>query len=111
MPRVSIVLPTFNRAALIGRAIESVLAQTVDDWQLVVVDDGSTDDTATVVASFDDPRIEYVRRPNGGELLEHGRNLLRTGRRAAARWWFVRSWLDHPAKVRRLLLLVRPPRV
>ncbi|HVV49326.1 MAG TPA: glycosyltransferase, partial [Polyangia bacterium] len=45
-PAVSIVLPTFNRADVIGRALESVRAQSFEDWELLVVDDGSTDGTA-----------------------------------------------------------------
>jgi glycosyltransferase involved in cell wall biosynthesis len=60
-PAVSIVLPTYDRASLIGRSIRSVLAQTYTDFELIVVDDGSLDDTADVVARFDDPRIAYLR--------------------------------------------------
>jgi glycosyltransferase involved in cell wall biosynthesis len=60
-PEVSIVLPTYQRAELIGRAIRSVLAQTYADFELLVVDDGSTDATADEVARFSDPRIRYRR--------------------------------------------------
>ena len=60
-PAVSIVLPTYQRGGLIGRAIRSVLAQTHGDFELLVVDDGSTDDTAAEVARITDPRVRYTR--------------------------------------------------
>ncbi|TSC79475.1 MAG: glycosyltransferase [Parcubacteria group bacterium Gr01-1014_29] len=60
-PTISIVLPTYNRAYIMGRAIESVRTQTHSDWELIVVDDGSTDNTREVVASFQDPRIQYIK--------------------------------------------------
>ena len=64
-PRVSIVLPTYKRAHLLPMAIRSVQAQTCPDWELIVVDDNSPDDTPQVVAGFTDPRIRYVRNePN-----------------------------------------------
>ena len=64
-PLVSIVLPTYKRAHLLATAMRSVLAQTYANLELIVVDDNSPDDTAQVVASFDDPRIRYVKNdPN-----------------------------------------------
>ena len=64
---VSVVLPTFNRAHLVGRAIASVLAQTAEDLELLVVDDGSIDGTADVLAAVRDPRIHRLRLDvNGG---------------------------------------------
>lgn len=59
-PAVSVVLPTYNRAPLLGRSIRSVLGQSYEDFELIVVDDGSTDETAAVVAGFRDPRVRYV---------------------------------------------------
>ncbi len=59
---VSVVIPTFNRAPLIGRAISSVLAQSYSDIEVIVVDDGSTDDTPKIMEAFVDPRIRYLRR-------------------------------------------------
>jgi glycosyltransferase involved in cell wall biosynthesis len=60
-PAVSVVIPTYNRAPLLGRAIRSVLGQCFEDFEVIVVDDGSTDETAAVVAAFGDPRVRYVR--------------------------------------------------
>ncbi|MDT3435479.1 glycosyltransferase family 2 protein [Haloarcula sp. 1CSR25-25] len=60
MPTVSVVLPTYNRGARLGRAVDSVLAQRVDDIEVIVVDDGSNDQTEAVVDSFDDPRVNYM---------------------------------------------------
>jgi glycosyltransferase involved in cell wall biosynthesis len=62
---VSIVIPTYNRARIIGGAIESVLAQTYENVEVVVVDDGSTDDTCAVVERYDS-RVRYVYQANAG---------------------------------------------
>jgi glycosyltransferase involved in cell wall biosynthesis len=58
---ISIILATYNRAALLPRSIESVLGQTYGHFELIVVDDGSEDDSAGVVAGFGDERIRYLR--------------------------------------------------
>jgi glycosyltransferase involved in cell wall biosynthesis len=61
-PKVTVVIPVFNRPAPIRRAIESVLAQTCQDFEIIVVDDASTDGTVASVASFTDPRIRLIRQ-------------------------------------------------
>jgi glycosyltransferase involved in cell wall biosynthesis len=62
--RVSVVLATRNRAALVERAIASVRGQTTGGWELICVDDGSTDDTAEVIRAIRDPRLRLVRLPD-----------------------------------------------
>ena len=54
MPKVSVIIPTYNRAPLISEAIDSVLPQTFSDFEIIVVDDGSTDDTEAVVKAYGD---------------------------------------------------------
>ena len=62
--KFSIVIPTYNRAAFLPKAIESVLAQTYTDWELIIVDDGSTDNTKDVVSQYSDSRITYIYQQN-----------------------------------------------
>jgi len=65
-PMVTVVIPTFNRLALLREAVESVKAQTYDDWELLVVDDGSTDQTAEYVQAEQDQRIDLIRSAHCG---------------------------------------------
>lgn len=60
-PLVSVILPSYNHAEYVGRAVQSVLDQTFRDLELIVVDDGPTDGTADVVASIRDPRLTLIR--------------------------------------------------
>ena len=60
-PTISVIIPTYNRAHLVGRATRTVLAQSFEDFELIVVDDGSTDRTEDVIRGFHDPRIRYIR--------------------------------------------------
>lgn len=95
-PTVSVIIPTYNRAHLLGRAIQSVLDQTYGDLELIVVDDGSADNTEEVVGSFDDRRLRYIRlsENSGGSAIPRN-----TGLRAA-RGQYIASldddcfWLD-----------------
>jgi glycosyltransferase involved in cell wall biosynthesis len=63
-PFFSIIIPTYNRASLISKAINSLLAQTYSNWELIVIDDGSKDNTQAVVAAFNDNRINYIYQKN-----------------------------------------------
>lgn len=65
-PLVSIVIPTYNRGHLIGETIQSVLDQTHTNLELIIVDDGSTDDTQQIVGKFSDPRIRYYYLEHSG---------------------------------------------
>jgi hypothetical protein len=69
MPQVSIIIPVYNRLHFLGATIESVLAQTMTDWELIVVDDGSIEDVAGFIAHYPDPRIFYVRQENQGNAV------------------------------------------
>jgi len=62
-PKISVIIPTYNRARYIAEAIRSVQNQTLRDWELLVIDDGSTDETEKIVRDFlkEDPRISYVK--------------------------------------------------
>ena len=76
VPTVSVIIPTYNMAKYVTEAIDSVLAQTVGDIEVVVVDDGSRDNTADVMASYaSDRRVRYIRKPNGGEASARNRGL------------------------------------
>lgn len=65
-PEVSVVIPAYNAAATVQQAIGSVLAQSFADFEILVVDDGSTDDTAAAVRAVNDPRVRLLAQPNAG---------------------------------------------
>ena len=71
---VSIVIPCFNHAAYLGAAIESALAQTRPPAEVIVVDDGSTDETATVATAYEG--VQYLRQSNSGLSAARNRGLL-----------------------------------
>lgn len=81
--KISVILPTYNRAASLAEAIDCVLDQTVPPHELIVIDDGSTDDTAAVLARYGD-RIRAIRCDNGG--VARARNI---GMRAATGDWLA----------------------
>ncbi len=96
-PPVSVVVPTFERREAALRAVASVLAQSYSRFEVIVVDDGSTDGTAERLAALGDPRLSILRQPNGGVARARNRGL------AAARGAYI-AFLDdddawHPEKL------------
>jgi len=86
MPKVSICIPTFNRIDLLPFAIESVLQQTYQDFELIVCDDGSQDGTADLMSKYEDNRIKYIRHhQNIGKS-----NNMRSGFDAATGDYFIK---------------------
>ena len=76
MPRVSVIIPTHRRPVLLKAAVQSVLDQTFQDFEIVVVDDASGDNTKEVVEAFADPRIRYLAHDSNWKVAsatEHGR--------------------------------------
>jgi glycosyltransferase involved in cell wall biosynthesis len=75
MPKVDVIIPAYNASKYLPIAIESVVSQTFEDWRILLVDDGSTDNTAEIVAPFIErlgPKLKYIKQPNGG--LPNARN-------------------------------------
>lgn len=66
MPKVSVIIPTYNRRPLVKEAADSALRQSFSDFEVIVVDDGSTDNTYELVEAAKDPRIKYFYKENGG---------------------------------------------
>lgn len=98
MSGVSVVVPTYNRARFIEEAVESILAQSLPPLEVIIVDDGSTDDTANVCARFHEP-VRYIRRQNEGAAA--ARN---AGIRAATGDWVAFCDSDDLWKPRKLQL-------
>lgn len=62
-PKISVIMPVYNCALYVGEAIESILSQTFDDFEFLIIDDASTDATVAIVNSYDDPRIQLIQKP------------------------------------------------
>ncbi len=77
MPTVSVIIPTYNRSKLSKEAIESVLRQSYTDLEILVIDDGSTDDTRLVVEQISDSRVKYYYKDNGGQSSARNLGLAR----------------------------------
>lgn len=65
MPAISVVIPAFNAEATIAETVQSVLQQSWTDFELLIIEPSSTDDTARILGQFDDPRLRIINRPLG----------------------------------------------
>jgi glycosyltransferase involved in cell wall biosynthesis len=86
MVKVSVCIPTYNRSDYLQYAVNSVLQQSYRDWELIVCDDGSTDETPKVMASYDDSRLRYLRH---SQNIGRSRNM-RSGFEAAVGEYFIK---------------------
>lgn len=75
MPEISVVIPTYNRGSFVEHAVDSVLAQTYKDYEIIVVDDGSTDDTREKIQSYGD-RVRYLYQENRGPSAARNRGIM-----------------------------------
>ncbi len=66
IPLVSVIMPAYNAEKYISKSIQSVLEQTYQNWQLIIVNDGSKDDTSSIIKCFDDKRIRLIEQENSG---------------------------------------------
>ena len=73
---ISIITPTYNRAHLLPRMVDSVLNQTYKQWELIIMDDGSTDNTREVIEGYGDLRIKYFRGINTGASTKRNEGVL-----------------------------------
>ena len=74
-PLISVIIPTYNRAHFLREAIDSVLTQTYKNLELIVVDDGSTDNTSEIIRKFTDKRIDYICEGHGGTSAARNRGI------------------------------------
>jgi GT2 family glycosyltransferase len=105
MAEVSVVIPSYNHAAYIHEAVESVLSQSLFDLELIVVDDGSRDQTLEILAGFSDPRLHIYQQPNQGAHAAINRGLhLATGNYLAI---LNSDDVFHPQRLEKLVNLLK----
>jgi glycosyltransferase involved in cell wall biosynthesis len=86
MPKISVCIPTYNRTNYLIYSVKSVLSQTYSNFELIICDDGSTDNTSEVVSQFNDSRIRYIQHPNN---IGRSRNM-RSGFDVACGTYFIK---------------------
>ena len=82
-PQISIVIPTLNSSRYLVNALDSVLAQTVSDFEVLVVDDGSTDDTECVMRNYGSP-VRYIKQQNAGAAVARNNGIIESRGRYVA---------------------------
>src|SRR5688572_21897696 len=75
---VSVIIPAYNAALYIGETIQSILAQTYADWEIIIINDGSTDNTPEILKKHTDKRISVINRENGGVASARNEGLLKS---------------------------------
>ena len=108
IPSVSIVLPTYNRAATLPRAVESVLSQSYSDFELIIVDDGSSDQTKEVISKYKDQRIRYVYQNNSGASAARNAGIQLARASYVAFQDSDDEWLADKLRAQMGILLARP---
>ncbi|MFH1882428.1 MAG: glycosyltransferase [Planctomycetota bacterium] len=110
MPTVSVVIPTYNRARILGRAVRSVLNQSYKDFEVIVVDDASSDNTKEIVDGLNDKRIKYIRHDkNSGEAAARNTGIQAAGGKYIASHDSDDEWLAGKLE-RQVMLLESSPR-
>ncbi|MCA9935692.1 MAG: glycosyltransferase, partial [Anaerolineales bacterium] len=107
---VSVMMPAYNAERFIAEAIESVLAQSYEQWELLVVNDGSKDRTAVITARYDDPRIRLINKENGGEATARNRAIKESRGEFIAYLDSDDAWLPHHLQVTVAYLQAHPER-
>ena len=108
MPEISVIIPSYNHATYIGHAVESVFAQSHTDFELIVVDDGSTDNSLEVLSGFSDPRLMVLTQPNQGAHAAINRGL----RAATGEYLAILNSDDlyHPHRLAKILEVLKADR-
>ena len=102
-PRISILMPVWNGEKFLAAAVDSLLAQTFTDFELLVVDDGSTDATPEILRAYSDPRLRVVRLDHAGIVVA-----LNHGLAQARAEWIARQDADDLSEPRRSSYNGRP---
>ena len=105
---ISVTMPAYNAARTVGVAVDSVLAQTFHDFELIVIDDGSHDETAEIVETRSDPRVSCIRTMNGGVSVARNRGMEQASGSYVAFLDADDAWQPEKLELQHALLKQRP---